>query len=278
MSAFYWLASYPKSGNTWLRMALRSLTTGGAPIRFEERESWIPVASAREPFDTLLELESSDLTQEEVDCLRPLFYIEQARLADQPLIRKVHDAWIRTAAGTPLFPPAVTLGAIYVVRDPRDVAVSYAHHACCSIDEAIAFLDDPNAAFASAKSYLTCQLRQTMLTWRGHAASWLDAPGIRVLTVRYEDMIADPEGTLAKVATFCRMGASAELIAAATQATRFDVLQRIEEEQGFQEKPPGMKRFFRRGQAGGWRDCLTSEQAARIVSAQGEMMRRLDYI
>lgn len=245
---------------------------------FDEEESWIPIASARDPFDSVMELESSDLTQEEIDCLRPMFYIEQARLAKQPLIRKVHDAWIRTRAGTPLFPPAVTRGAIYVVRDPRDVAVSYAHHACCSMDEAIAFLSDPNAAFASAKTYLTGQLRQTMLTWTGHVASWLNAPGIRVLAVRYEDMIAHPESTLAEVASFCGIDAGAELIEAATRATRFDVLQQTERDQGFREKPRGMKQFFRRGQAGGWRDSLSNEQANRIVSAHGETMRRLHYI
>lgn len=277
MSGFYWLASYPKSGNTWLRMALRSLHNGGARVRFGDEDTWIPMASAREPFDSLLQLDSSDLTQDEVESLRPLFYMEQARLANQPLLRKVHDAWIHTPSGAPLFPPAVTLGAIYIVRDPRDVAVSYAHHASCSIDNAIAFLENPKASFASATRCLTAQLRQTMLTWSDHVASWLDAPGIRVLTVRYEDMLAEPKATLAQVARFCQINASPELISAATQATRFDVLQQTEQEQGFREKPPGMERFFRRGKAGGWCDSLTSEQANRIESVHREMMQRLQY-
>ena len=278
MSGFYWLASYPKSGNTWIRLALQSLAQHGGRISFAEGDRWFPIASAREPFDSMLGVESSDMTSAEIDTLRPRVYEALACEATVPLIRKVHDAWTMTPACEPLFPPAVTLGAVYVVRDPRDVAISYAHHCSQTIDRIIETMADPEAAMARSRRSMNTQMRQKLLTWSGHVSSWMDAPGIPRLTVRYEDIVAGTETVLAEVASFCGMNSTADEIAAATVSTRFDTLRAQEEQSRFCEKPAGMQRFFRQGKAGGWQKVLTNEQVLRIERDHGEIMARLRYL
>jgi hypothetical protein len=277
MSGFHWLASYPKSGNTWLRLALGSLAGGGRPPDFASGDKFAQIASDRTAFDLLLDVDSADLTADEAADLRPRFYEIDARRAAAPQLRKVHDAWTLTPSGEPLFPPAVTLGAICIVRDPRDVAVSFAHHMGVDIDRAVAFMARPDAALAAGGRHGALQLRQTLLCWSGHVRSWRDAPGRPALLLRYEDMLADAEGALARAAAYLGWAAAPETVAQAVAATRFDALRAAEERHGFTEKPRPAGRFFRRGIAGGWRDTLTAEQASRIEDRHGAVMAELGY-
>lgn len=277
MSGFYWLASYPKSGNTWMRLALWALHHGRA-IDFADFVGWIPVGGSRAVFDEVLGVESSDLTEAEIEALRPRLMEILAGEATAPMLRKVHDAWVRTPAGEPLFPPAVTLGAVYVVRDPRDVAVALTHHAGMTIDEAIALLGAPDAWLVTSARTTGRHLVSRLLSWSQHVESWLDAPDTRVLPVRYEEMLDDMPAVLGEVAAFLDWQAPPEAVAAAVEATRFERLRDEETRRGFREKPPVSPRFFRRGEAGGWRDTLTNRQAERIERDHGSVMARLGYL
>ncbi len=276
MSGIYWLASYPKSGNTWLRLFLESLAAGGAAPDINAVEV-TGNAAVREAFDHVLDIESSDLTDDEIARARPRLYEIEACTATAPLLLKAHDAWHPTPADEPLFPLAATLGAIYLVRDPRDVAVSLAHHMGQSIDQAIERMGDPRATMAMAGKRLPKQLPQHLSTWSGHVASWLGAP-IERLLLRYEDMLADPVARFGEAARFLGLDAEPDQIAAAVDAVRFERLRAAEETQGFIEAQPGVERFFRRGVAGGWRDSLTPAQAARIEAEHGPTMRKLGYL
>ena len=276
MSGYHWLASYPKSGNTWLRLALSSLARDGAPPDFAAEDRFAPIASDRTAFDLLLDVDSADLTDDEAEALRPRFHeIEAGRHAEAQL-RKVHDAWTRTPAGEPLFPPALTLGAVYLVRDPRDVAVSLAHHLGIDLDRSIVFMGRPDAALAMGGRRGMPQLRQRLLTWSAHVRSWLDAPTTPLL-LRYEEMLADPAAALARAAQHLGRAAAPEAVARAAAATRFEALRAAEARHGFAERPKSAGRFFRRGVAGGWRDTLTPAQAARIEADHGGVMADLGY-
>jgi aryl sulfotransferase len=277
MSGFFWLASYPKSGNTWVRLALRSLQNNGAPVDFSDDSGWAPNAAWRHTFDEALHVESSDLTAEEAENLRPRLHEQLARVARAPMVMKVHDAWTMTAAREPLFAPALTLGAVYIVRDPRDVAVSHAAHLGQSFENTISAMANPGACAADAKNRLEPQLRQRLLTWSGHVESWLDAADIRVLTVRYEDMLARPIDTLGRIVAFLEWDASAEAVASAIEATRFEKLKQQEDLYGFRERTGRSSRFFQRGVSGGWRDLLAPELAERIQRDHGRVMARLEY-
>jgi aryl sulfotransferase len=286
-----WLASYPKSGNTWFRILVANLSAkDGKPADINDLPERGGIASARGPFDHRLLIDSGLLTHDEIDCLRPRVYEELAQGVEDdeydtaqelPPVRfvKMHDAYTLTPKGEPLLAGGHGADrAIVIVRDPRDVAPSVANHHHSSIDEAIAFMSDRDAAYCAKTYRQHTQLRQKLLGWNAHIASWLDQTDVPVHLIRYEDMRADTIGTLRRALDFAGRVASDDDIRRAVGYADFAELRRQEQEKGFSERPhrPGGL-FFRRGEAGGWRDELTIEQVARIEAAHAPMMRRLGY-
>lgn len=292
MTRTIWLASYPKSGNTWLRMLIANLSAKDEqPIDINALPERGGIASARGPFDYLTLIDSGLLTHDEIDCLRPRVYEELAsgtqddeydEPADALPVRfvKVHDAYTPTPSGEPLLAGARGAdAAIVIVRDPRDVAPSLANHNAFGIDEAVTFMSNVNAGFCARTDRLHNQLRQQLPGWSGHIASWLDQSDVPVQLVRYEDMHADAAATLRRVLDFSGRPASEEQIRRAVAFADFAQLRQQEQSKGFREAPRSHTagNFFRRGTAGGWRGELTPEQAARLEASHAAMMRRLGY-
>ena len=277
MNGILWLASYPKSGNTWLRLALQSLRRPQETVDLNDRRGRSLSASSRFLLDRTLNVESSDLTPEETEIARPQCYEQLAASIPGCVILKAHDAWTLTCAGTPMFPASATGGVVYLTRDPRDVAPSLAHHLGSSIDAAIEQMADPDHIMSASSELILRQLPERLLSWSAHAESWLDSSGLRLLLVRYEDMIADMPKVLTQVVQFAGLHADVTAIERAVESVRFSTLRAAEERQGFTEGPAGIQRFFRRGVVGGWRDELTPAQVERIVMCHGTMMRRLGY-
>lgn len=277
MSGFYWIVAYPKSGSTWLRLSLSALVNGGDLAAFPSGPTFAPNAGSRWELEETLDVESADLTSAELIWLRPAAYRLLAAGADRPLFRKVHEARLVSADGVHLFPPDVTLGVIYMVRDPRDVAVSWAHYFRRSLDDAVADLCNPTIMIGGLHDTPTLQLPQPLSCWSGHAESWLDAPGPAPCLVRYEDMLADPLGSLRRVAEYAAIPHNREGLEKAVAATRFDTLRDKERRHGFKGGQVGHHPFFRSGRAGGWRGTLSEAQEARIRLAHGPMMDRFGY-
>lgn len=292
MTRTVWLASYPKSGNTWFRMLVANLSAkDGSPVDINNLPERGGIASARGPFDHLLLIDSGLLTHDETDNLRPRVYEELAHGAqddeydappDVPPARfvKVHDAYTLTPKGEPLLAGARGAdGAIVVVRDPRDVAPSLANHKYGSIDDAITFMNDADAGFCARTIRQHSQLRQKLSGWSGHIASWLDQSDLPVHLIRYEDMQADTAGTLRRALAFAGRAASDDEIRRAVAFADFTQLRQQELDKGFREapRPHAGGNFFRRGEVGSWRDELSPEQIARIEAEHAPMMRRLGY-
>lgn len=287
-----WLASYPKSGNTWFRMLVANLSAqDGKPVDINDLPERGGIASARGPFDHLLLIDSGLLTHDEIDCLRPRLYEELASGAqddeydnpeEAPPVRfvKTHDAYTLTPKGEPLLAGLRGAdGAIVIVRDPRDVAPSLANHNHSSIDAAINFMNNKEAGFCISATRQHNQLRQQLPGWSGYVASWLDQTDIPVHLIRYEDMKADTFGVFSRALAFAGREATEEEMRRAVTFADFAQLQEQERDKGFREAPrphPG-GRFFRRGVAGGWRDELTAAQVALIETEHAPMMRRLGY-
>lgn len=274
-AGIWWLASYPKSGNTWLRAFLWTLVSR-RPTDINDLFSLGPFAGSRTRFDQTLGIESETLSRDQEMNLRPRAFEVWAAESERQLYCMAHDAYYSTPAGEPLFPASATRGAVYVARDPRAVAVSLAYYMAQPIDAAIASMDDPARISASSTRRLSNQLRQRLLRWSEHVESWLSAP-FPVHAVRYEDLHADPTAAFGAVATFLGLSTTAESIAAAVEATSFSRLKAQEHEVGFMERPHRMVAFFREGRIDGWRQALSPEQAARVVAAHAPMMRRLGY-
>ena len=284
MSKLVWLASYPKSGNTWFRMIVANL---GArePADINNLPVRGGIASGRREFEDATLLDSGLLSHDEADTLRPLAYEALARdgwldpeaeAGPHPRFMKVHDAYVRTPLGAPMF--AAAGRAILIVRDPRDVAPSVANHFHGRIDGAIRMMGAPDEALGKRVDSQPHQMRQRLLDWSGHCASWLDQHDVAVHLVRYEDLAADPLVVFSAAMAFAGRDVSRADVVRAVDFARFERLQAQERAQGFKEwRAREGRAFFRRGQAGGWRGELTGEQARRIEAAHGPMMRRLGY-
>ena len=268
-----WLASFPKSGNTWLRVLLANLSAahdGPADIN-APRTRGGGIASGRPPFEEDTLVDPSLLTDDEAERLRPAFHDFRASQKD-PQFVKTHDAFTRLTDGTPLLGSGAR-AALYVVRDPRDVAVSYSFFFDVDLEEAADELSDVDLVLPASRF----QFRQKLLGWSGHVRSWLDQRSVPVHVVRYEDLLTDTAGELRRALEFVGVHASSEEIAASVRHSAFAELRRQEAERGFRERGARAQMFFREGRAGAWRERLPAALARKIERDHGEVMARLGY-
>ncbi len=273
-----WLASFPKSGNTWFRVFLTNLLGDpDRPADINELDK-ATIASARAPFDDAVGLEAGDLTPEEIERLRPRVYETwSAAGPGEVLFHKIHDAYRYTPDGEPMVSARATRGAIYLVRNPLDVCVSYAHHNAVPLDTAVALLCDSRHALCAAPGRLFNQLRQPQLTWSGHVRSWTRQRDLPVHVLRYEDMKRRPLEAFGAAVKFAGLSCDERAIARAVERSAIERLQEQEAAAGFREKMRRSERFFRRGEVGSWRDSLTPRQTSRIVECHGEVMTEFGY-
>ncbi len=268
-----WLASYPKSGNTWLRVLLSNLVHGGdRPQDINELLLAGAVASDRELLGALTLLDSDLLRDDEIERLRPAILESFAAEQVRATFIKVHDAYTLLQGGVPLLGRAAR-AAVYVVRDPRDVVVSYASHNDCTIEKAIADLNDSTNILNDKQRH---QTRQRVLDWSGHVCSWLDQSEVPIHVVRYEDLLMDTVTVFGRMLNFIGITAESDQIARAVRHSDFTELQRQERDKGFGERV-GRAPFFRAGKVGNWRECLTAAQLHEIENAHGEVMERTGY-
>lgn len=286
----FWLASYPKSGNTWFRLLLANLRAD-QPADINRLPTEPAMASARAPFDRVTLVASGLLTSHECDLIRPAAYRSMARIddldddegqggIDDTIFVKTHDGWTHNASGEALLGGAdAAAGAILIVRDPRDIVASLAHHSGSPYDATIDFMADPAARFADQLDSQPSQLRQIVTDWSEFQASWLNQHDTPVHLIRYEDLQADAGGELARALAFVGVAARAAECDRAAEFARFGRVKEQEMRLGFGEAPrPQLgSRFFRRGAVGGWRDELTPNQAGRVEAAHTAMMARFGY-
>jgi aryl sulfotransferase len=279
MAKVIWLASYPKSGNTWMRVLLANyLRDSTVPADINELGLG-PIASARQCFDEWAGIEASVMDATAIEELRPDVFRCLLRESRDTLYMKVHDAWTRTGRGAPLFPAEVTAGVVYLLRNPLDIAPSCAYHWGVSVDKAVDNLCDPEFALARSRDGLADQLRQRLLSWTGNACSWLDESGLPVHTVRYEDLHRNPEAVFGDVVRFCGLPWDAARVRNAVAFSDFSELQRQEQCNGFRERPlRSSGAFFRKGNINSWHSELPLALAARLIQTHGETMRRFGYL
>ncbi len=275
-----WLASYPKSGNTWLRVYLYHLMRimNGVP-RTENDLHALDRASTYEArlyglFEQFLGKPLATASRQEVALVRPQVHAAIVQRTDGVALVKTH-AVLGQLGNIPTHNLAVSAGTVYIVRDPRDVAISLAAHNGTAIDQAIADMATP--------SYGTQNSDQAAFeiwgSWSENALSWTMRPHDAVLVVRYEDMQADPTGTFTAVATHLRQKPAPEQIAEAIGLSTFKELRNAEIAAGdFRERSERADRFFREGRVGEWKEKLTPAQAQRIADVHGEQMRKFGYI
>jgi aryl sulfotransferase len=271
-----WLASFPKSGNTWFRIFLANLAgQRSTPADINDLNVSVDTCN-RDLFEMVTSLDSSLLSHDEIDDLRPQVHAAIAEEVGDSWIR-VHDAYTKLQNGEPLFGGNVARVAIYLVRDPRDIATSLAHQNNESIDDTIELITAADGALCGGRKGLARPLRQKLTGWSGHVTSWLDQTDLPVHLIRYEDLLAAPVEFFTGALKFVGRPAAPADVKRAVRHANFSELQRQEKEKGFAECMSRTAPFFRSGRTGGWRHELTAKQIARIERAHAPTMQRLGY-
>jgi aryl sulfotransferase len=277
-SGIVWLASFPKSGSSWFRIFLANLAAGeNGPADINNLDECNGIANSRYEFEAATMLDSGLLSHDEIDNLRPRVYATIAADVTRPRWIKVHDAYTLTPDGEPMFGSCAACAAVYLVRDPRDVAVSLAYHYNMGIDDAIYLLSSPDSALDNCRTGMAIPLRQKLRGWNGHVRSWLDQTDMPVHTLRYEDLLADPVACFSAALRFAGKPAAKAEIERVMRDAEFTKLQRQENERAFAERMSHTAPFFRSGGPGHWREQLTAEQIARIEGVHAPLMQRLGY-
>ena len=279
MEGIYWLASYPKSGNTWFRVFLSNLLSEkNEPVDINEMELQTPIASSRAVFEEFANVESSDLTQDEIDNLRPAIFKAFAESTSEKIYCKIHDAYTRLKDGRNLIPRDCTLGAVYIIRNPLDVAVSFAFHSNTAIDKAVERLCDENFSFCNNIGRINHQLRQKLLSWSGHIESWTSHNDFPLHIIRYEDMQKQPYETFRSAVAFLGLDDKIDRINKALEFSDFKILKKQEEQSGFGERPVKVKSFFREGKIADWKNHLSGDQIQKIINHNKEIMIKFGYL
>jgi len=274
MGNIVWLASYPKSGNTWMRAFLANLIANRSePVPLAELHRYCEDEARPELFTRVAGKPSTELSLDEIIALRPHVHALIAANANGTRFVKTHN-YAGALDGHPLHNPDVTAGAIYIVRNPLDVAVSMTHHFGIGVDAAIERLANEQVATENDSMFVT----QILGSWSLHVKGWADLASERVLVLRYEDLIEKPAKHFAKAAKLIGIGQDRARIERAAQHAAFRNLASMEKKHGFVEVSEKASRFFRAGKTNQWREALSREQVLRVIGAHREQMARFGYV
>ena len=248
---YWYLASYPKSGNTWCRVFITELLRlSGKPESDElnlnrDVETGV-IASSWHWLNDQLGINTCDISFAESDPLRWRAVETALLFADGGRFHKVHDAFRSPdSQDRPVVSTSSCKGVVYILRHPEDVAVSLSHFFSWDLVRCLSFLLDPFAALVPNENHGGHQVRQFMGRWDQHVLSWVDQQQIPVLVIRYEDILSKGPETFMYLAKFIDLPHTPDLINKALENTSIDRLKKLEDELGgFDEKPQGCDRFF----------------------------------
>jgi aryl sulfotransferase len=206
--SYWYLASYPKSGNTWCRVFITELMrvagdNPGEELNLNQDIETGAIASSRLWLDDQLGINSCDLSFSELDPLRGGAGASAWLFAEGERFHKVHDAFKSPdSRGRPVVSTTGCSGVVYILRHPEDVAVSLSHFLSWPLDRCVDYLLDPSAALVPGERFGGHQVRQHMGRWDQHVRSWADQTQIPVLIMRYEDILSKGSEIFTELATF----------------------------------------------------------------------------
>ena len=269
-----WLASYPKSGNTWVRMFLNAYTTG-FPLEVNSAFQFVmgdiyPEGMQMLCPKPLTELNIAQQYMYHTGMLLNLLLYGPSR----DVCLKTHNAKCRVE-DIPTIPPAISRGAVYIIRDPRDVVISVSHHFDLTIDKAIEFMNN----MKQGAQHKDTNLVHILLTWSLNVLTWTEKnEDVPVTIIKYEDLLEKPKENFSKVLKgFGIEKIKQDKFKFALEETKFEKLRAYEDKHGFREKAHGEK-FFRVGKSGQWKSKLTKEQVKQIEKDHGEVMEKFGYV
>ena len=274
MGNIVWLASYPKSGNTWLRAFLINLLTDSqepidinkmAALTFGDSQStWYEKVSINPPHS---------LSSEELADLRPKVHKIIAESSGNSVFVKTHNALVEVS-GANMITHSVTAGVIYIVRNPLDVTLSYSDHLGQPLDNIIDLMSRKGFETPASEHHVP----EHYSDWSTHVNSWTKIQHPALHIVRYEDMATQPLNTFSAITKFLGMKVQKSRLQRAIRFSSFKELAAQEKASGFIERTPVQKQFFRSGKSGAWKNKLSKNQVKRIIAIHAGQMVRFDYL
>lgn len=269
-----WLASYPKSGNTWMRCLIEAYRNNG----------YLDINNIRSSFGDSGELmyqavsptNAAEISEAEVYLLRPAALMNAMTQFKPPRIVKTHFANLTGPIVPPMIPPQITKCGIYIVRDPRSVAVSWSKHFAHNMDNVVQMMGHERTKL-SPPGNDDGQCIVYASSWSNHVQSWTDEERFPVLIIKYEDLLEDTEKHLKAVVDFLNWENDDARIKKAVRASALSKLKKQECESGFKEKSQHTEKFFTNGGTR-WKDELAPIHIRQIEKDHRVMMKKCGYL
>ena len=269
------LASYPKSGNTWLRSIIGNFYNFDKEFSLNNIKS-IPLLSIKKhfsEFDNKVYINNKELhfdwiSQNIIKCQNLL-----NNKTNHLNIFKTHSARHKNFTNE-----TVNAGFIYIVRDPRDIIVSLKNFSGKEIDKTI-----DEFLFSKSLMISTNGAQELLSTWELNVQSWLNYKSVPRLMIKYEDLKLNPKEIILNIKEFLnnthrlKINLSDQDIDKIIENTKFNNLKKLEDKNGFDEATKHSK-FFRSGTSNQWKDVLTNTQVKLIEKNLKSLMRYFNYI
>ena len=281
MQKIIWISSYPKSGNTWIMFLIANYF-----FNIERKDNFeivnkniikFPPASLIKKFTTKKELIENPYNISKYW----LKAQEQAKIMKgNVMFLKNHNALV-SVNGNEFTNENFSLASIYIIRDPRDVVVSYAHYSNLAFDKVIQNLCDKNLYY-NLTDYHDFPDIEILGSWKFHYISWRDGvPNMPKIIVRYEDLIKDSYSCFYKIINFLskilNFKLDEEQIKFSVENSKFEKLQNNENKFGY-IKNNSNTNFFHSGKIQQWKNILNKSQIKTIENTFKEEMELLGYL
>jgi hypothetical protein len=277
-----WLASYPKSGNTWVRSIISSLLyseDGNFNFTLIEKIDQFP---EKKYFKDLIK----DFNDFQEIFRNWIIAQDKINLDGKIKIFKTHQGKY-TISNNNFTNSDNTLATIYIVRDPRSLIKSISNHYTLSMDEAFDFLINPRL-MGDGKSFEEKKdgIYNVLGRWDDHYRSWADNKK-NFLLIKYEDLIKDAEKELKRIIKFLQNYLNFHVdnnkIRNILKSTSFENLKKMESKGDFKEYAESRKNgekinFFHLGPQNIWKENLKHEIALKIEKNFYKTMKELEYI
>ena len=286
----FWIASYPKSGSTLLRSILSSVFfTEDGLFNFKLLKN-IPIIESTINLDFIKKQNSEDYNNiHKLEVLSKYWQAIQSKknlgFDSDFLFVKTHHA-LTEVNNNSFTSESCTRGIIYIVRDPRDVVISYSHHFNSSIEKSINKILSSKSALDwedNTKLFLNKKKPLTYISsWDFNCESWIENPfSCPFLLIKYEEMVSNKFEAINKVVNFFKNYYNFQFnnlpkkIENIVKSTDFELLKINEAKSGFSESVN--KNFFRKGTSNQWEYYLSKDQIFDIEKKFFPLMKKLGY-
>ena len=275
-----WIASYPKSGNTYLRSFISS-------YYFSKKGNF--------EFDLLLNIlqfpsikfTKNNLYSELEASQNWIFNQNHFFKKDKINFIKTHNS-LSEYHGNKFTTKNETTGAIYIVRDPRNVITSITNHYSLNYEDAFLKLMDPNCSILEKSADSDHSNFTFLSSWSNHYKSWKNCKEFEILFLKYEDLERNKNETFKKIILFVNKLSKKEnkidekKFLNSIKSTNFSNLKNKESIEGFDEsilsKETGKKiKFFNMGFNNRWQKILPKEILKKINKNLHHELNELGY-